>query len=327
MNTMHSFDYLQRKLNRIFASVKIISEPKELYDPIVYTLSLGGKRIRPLLVLAGCDLYGGDLDKVINVAIGIELFHNFTLLHDDIMDQAPIRRGKDTVHKKWNANIAILSGDTMFSLATEYISQTQATVLPEVLQVFTMTARQVCEGQQYDMNFESQENVSLPDYMRMIRLKTAVLIACSLKLGAIVAGANTEEKKKIYTFGENLGLAFQLQDDLLDTFGEENKFGKEIGGDIVAKKKTFLYVKALELAGDKQRKELLRCLSARSMTPDEKIRRVKNLYRLLHVEEITKAEISDWFDKALQCLDQMDVGQNDKKELRGFAKRLLNRQY
>lgn len=324
---MHSVDYLQEKLNRIFASVKIISEPKELYDPIGYTLSLGGKRIRPLLILMGCDLYRGDLEKVTNVAIGIELFHNFTLLHDDIMDQAPIRRGKDTVHKKWNANVAILSGDTMFALATEYISQTQATVLPEVLQVFTMTARQVCEGQQYDMNFESQEYVSIPDYIRMIRLKTAVLIACSLKLGAVVAGADVEEKKKIYTFGENLGLAFQLQDDLLDTFGDGNKFGKEIGGDIIAKKKTFLYVKALELVNDMQREDLLSCLSDRSMTPDDKIRRVKDLYRILHIEEITKAEISGYFDKALQCLDQMNVEQNDKKELRGFANRLLFREY
>lgn len=324
---MHSVDYLQEKLNRIFASVKIISEPKELYDPIGYTLSLGGKRIRPLLILMGCDLYRGDLEKVTNVAIGIELFHNFTLLHDDIMDQAPIRRGKDTVHKKWNANVAILSGDTMFALATEYISQTQATVLPEVLQVFTMTARQVCEGQQYDMNFESQEYVSIPDYIRMIRLKTAVLIACSLKLGAVVAGADVEEKKKIYTFGENLGLAFQLQDDLLDTFGDGNKFGKEIGGDIIAKKKTFLYVKALELVNDMQREDLLSCLSDRSMTPDDKIHKVKDLYRILQIEEITKAEISGYFDKALQCLDQMDVEQNDKKELRGFANRLLFREY
>ena len=324
---MHSYDYFQEKLNRIFASVKIISEPKELYDPIAYTLSLGGKRIRPLLVLMGCDLYGGDLDNVINVAIGIELFHNFTLMHDDIMDQAQIRRGKDTVHKKWNANVAILSGDTMFALATEYISHIEATVLPEVLQVFTMTARQVCEGQQYDMNFESQENVFLPGYIRMVRLKTAVLIACSLKLGAIIAGANAEEKKKIYAFGENLGLAFQLQDDLLDTFGEENKFGKEIGGDIIAKKKTFLYVKAMELANDMQREELLRYLSSLSMTPDDKIRRVKDLYRILHIEEITKAEISGYFDKALHCLDQMDVEQNDKQELRGFANRLLIREY
>jgi len=324
---MHSFDYLQEKLNRIFASVKIISEPKELYDPIAYTLSLSGKRIRPLLVLTGCDLYKGDLEKAINVAIGIELFHNFTLMHDDIMDHAPIRRGKDTVYKKWNANVAILSGDTMFALATEYISNIQTTVLAEVLQVFTMTARQVCEGQQYDMNFESRENVFLPDYIRMIRLKTAVLIACSLKLGAVVAGANAEEKKRIYAFGENLGLAFQLQDDLLDTFGVENKLGKEIGGDIIAKKKTFLYVKALELANDMQREKLLQYLADLSMTPDEKIRRVKDLYRILHIEEITKAEISGYFDKALQCLDQLDVEQNDKTELRGFANRLLIREY
>ena len=192
---MHSFDRLQEKLNRVFASVKIVSEPVALYTPINYTLSLGRKRIRPLLVLAGCDLYKGDLDSVINIAIGIELFHNFTLLHDDIMDQAPIRRGKPTVYKKWDTNVAILSGDTMFALATEYISQTKGTVLAEVLKVFTQTAKQVCEGQQYDMNFETQDNVSIPEYIRMIRLKTAVLIACSLRLGARAARGSCKRKE------------------------------------------------------------------------------------------------------------------------------------
>jgi len=324
---MHSFDWLQEKLNRIFASVKIDSQPKELYSPIDYTLSLGGKRIRPLLVLTGCDLYGGDPDNVINIAIGIELFHNFTLLHDDIMDQAPIRRGKATVYKKWNTNVAILSGDTMFALATGYISQTKETVLAEVLKVFTLTAKQVCEGQQYDMNFETQENVSIPEYISMIRLKTAVLIACSLRLGAIVAGAPAKEKNMISEFGENLGLAFQLQDDLLDTFGEENKFGKEIGGDIISKKKTFLHVKAMELANGRQKEELNRYLSSPTIPPDEKIRKVKDLYRILNIEEIAKATIRDYFDKALQCLAHLNVEEDDKKEVHEFANRLLIREY
>jgi geranylgeranyl diphosphate synthase type II len=324
---MYSFDHLQEQLHRILASERILTEPKELYDPIIYTLSLGGKRIRPLLVLAGCDLYGGNLEEAINAAIGIELFHNFTLLHDDIMDQAPIRRGKETVYKKWNSNVAILSGDTMFALATEYISKTHETILPEVLTTFISTARQVCEGQQYDMNFENREDVSIAEYIRMIRLKTAVLIACSLKLGAIIAGASGDEKKKIYAFGENLGLAFQLQDDLLDTFGEENKFGKEIGGDILARKKTFLYVKALELANESQQEELLRHLADCTIMASEKIRRVKELYRILHIEEMTQAEISVYFSKALECLDQMNADKDGKAELRRFADHLLVRDY
>jgi geranylgeranyl diphosphate synthase, type II len=324
---MHSIEQLQEKLNAIFASLNILAEPRELYSPIDYTLSLGGKRIRPLLVLAGCDLFRGDLEKAINVAIGIELFHNFTLLHDDIMDQAPIRRGMDTVHKKWNANVAILSGDTMFALATEYISKTRQTDLPEVLQIFIATARQVCEGQQYDMNFESRTNVSIADYMEMIRLKTAVLIACSLKLGAVLAGAETKEKNRIWKFGESLGLAFQLQDDLLDIFGEGNKFGKEIGGDILAGKKTFLYIKALEVAGAKQKTELLHYFASRSLSPDEKIRKVKDLYRLLHVDEITRVEISSCFDNALQWLDQMNVEEKDKNVLREYSNHLLAREF
>jgi geranylgeranyl diphosphate synthase, type II len=323
---MHSIDWLQEKLNGVFGSLQIISDPKELYIPVDYTLSLGGKRIRPLLALAGCDICGGNTDDMINIAIGVEFFHNFTLLHDDIMDQAPLRRGKETVHKKWNTNVAILAGDTMFALATEYISRTPGPRLHDVLNVFTATARQVCEGQQYDMNFESLENVSIPEYIRMIRLKTAALIACSLKLGAIVAGAPAEEQNKIYAFGENLGLAFQLQDDLLDTFGEENKLGKEIGGDIISKKKTYLYIKAVELANDKQRKELSGYLNSPSMAPEEKIGKVKDLYRILHIEEVTRTEIGIYFGKALQSLDQMDAGENDKKELRGFANRLLVRE-
>jgi geranylgeranyl diphosphate synthase, type II len=324
---MHSADSLQEELNRVFSSLNIPSGPEELYDPIRYTLSLGGKRIRPLLVLMGCDLYGGDPDNAVDVAAGIELFHNFTLLHDDIMDQASLRRGKETVYKKWNSNIAILSGDTMFALATAYISKVKADLLPEVLELFTLTARQVCEGQQLDMNFETRKSVSLTEYMEMIRLKTAVLIACSLRLGAVIAGADQKEKDLIYSFGENLGLAFQLQDDLLDTFGLESKFGKEIGGDILAQKKTFLYVKAMDLANETQQNELVQAFSDIALSGVEKIRQVKERYRELHIDKITKSAISDYFCKALECLDLMNVGQFGKSELKRFADNLLIREH
>jgi len=256
---MRSINELQDLIKKAFNPALFTHEPAELYDPITYTLNLGGKRIRPLLVLLGCDLFGGNIEKAMPAAIAIELFHNFTLLHDDIMDCAPLRRGQETVYKKWNTNIAILSGDTMFAVAYEYLSQSNPQVLPSALSEFTRTARLVCEGQQYDMNFEQQKLVSINDYLKMIRLKTAVLIGCSLKLGSILANVPDPETEKIYSFGENIGMAFQLQDDLLDVFGDEQKFGKEIGGDIVSGKKTFLLLKAFEIASQKERTELEKC--------------------------------------------------------------------
>jgi geranylgeranyl diphosphate synthase type II len=244
---MYSLDFIQQRISSAFADARFLHEPIKLYEPISYTLDQGGKRIRPVLVLLACDLFGGDIEKAVFPAMGLEIFHNFTLLHDDIMDNAPLRRGQETVHKKWNDNTAILSGDTMFVLAYEYVAKTDAALLPEVLRLFNDTARKVCEGQQYDMNFETQEKVTIEQYKMMIRLKTAVLIACSLKLGAIIARAEPAEANKLYDFGIELGLAFQLQDDYLDTFGDVAIFGKEIGGDIITHKKTFLFLKAIEV--------------------------------------------------------------------------------
>ncbi|MEI7982215.1 MAG: polyprenyl synthetase family protein [Bacteroidota bacterium] len=245
---MHSLESIQQRISTAFSSAQFLNEPVKLYEPITYTLGQGGKRIRPVLVLLACDLFGGDPEKAVFPAMGLEIFHNFTLLHDDIMDNAPLRRGQETVHKKWNDNTAILSGDTMFVLAYEYVAKTDPALLPEVLRLFNDTARKVCEGQQYDMNFETQSNVTIEKYMMMIRLKTAVLIACSLKLGAIIALADPAEAENIYHFGMELGLAFQLQDDYLDAFGDTTVFGKEIGGDIITNKKTFLFLKAFEVA-------------------------------------------------------------------------------
>lgn len=234
-------------------------EPPELYDPIAYTMNQGGKRLRPLLTLLACDLFGGDIQKALYPALSIEVFHNFTLVHDDIMDRAPLRRGKETVYKKWNSDIAILAGDTMFALAYTYALKTDAEIVPEILTVFSKAAIEVCEGQQYDMNFEQLASVSIDEYIRMIRLKTAVLLGASLEIGAICARADQNDVRKLYQFGIELGIAFQLKDDLLDVYGDTEKFGKLSGGDIATNKKTFLYLKAMELANNKQNKELKQC--------------------------------------------------------------------
>jgi geranylgeranyl diphosphate synthase type II len=324
---MHSISELQAILKKAIDSASFSQEPAELYDPISYTLNIGGKRIRPLLVLIGCDLFQGDVEKAGPVVLAIEFFHNFTLLHDDIMDRAPLRRGKETVYKKWNTNIAILSGDTMFALACEYLSQADPDVLPLALSEFSRTARLVCEGQQYDMNFETRKVVSIGEYVEMIRLKTAVLIGCSLKLGAILAKAPPAETAKIYSFGENIGMAFQLQDDLLDVFGDEQKFGKEIGGDILSGKKTFLLLKAYEIASEKEKSELDSCFSDPSIPAEEKIKRVKQVYQSLKIREITLEEIGKYFSKALLTCDGIDADVNSKKALGLFANELLKRDF
>ena len=324
---MHSIAELQAIVKKTFDSVSFPNDPAELYDPVSYTMEIGGKRIRPLLVLLGCDLFDGNPEDAAPAMLAIELFHNFTLLHDDIMDQAPLRRGKETVYKKWNSNIAILSGDTMFALACEYLSGTDPLVLPEILKVFTQTARMVCEGQQFDMNFESAENVTLPEYLNMIRLKTAVLLGCGLKLGAIVARAPADEAEKIYSFGENIGMAFQLQDDLLDTFGDEKTFGKEIGGDIVANKKTFLFLKAFELASGYEKAELEECFFRNQIPPAEKIRRVKSVYEKVKVKDAAQVEIEKYFSLALESCRKIRVQEDRKKILEEFAYKLLQRDY
>jgi geranylgeranyl diphosphate synthase, type II len=324
---MHSANELLAIFTRTFGSVPLPGEPADLYDPITYTMNLGGKRIRPLLVLMGCDLFKGDVEQAGPAAVAIELFHNFTLLHDDIMDRAPLRRGKETVYKKWNTNVAILSGDTMFALASEYLSRSNPDVLPQTLSEFSRTARLVCEGQQYDMNFEDKKIVGIGEYLEMIRLKTAVLIGCALKIGAILAKASPADTDKIYAFGENIGMAFQLQDDLLDTFGNEQKFGKEIGGDILSGKKTFLLLKALEISNAEERAELNHCFTTHSIPDEEKILRVKNSYLKLNIREITLQEIENYFSKGMNCFAMINADENCKQVLRSFANDLLKREF
>jgi len=324
---MFSIQYLKEQFESAFLNVKWLSEPFTLYQPIDYTLSLGGKRIRPLLLLLGNDLFGGKTDTAIMPAIGIEIFHNFTLLHDDIMDRAAIRRGKETVYKKWDLNTAILSGDTMFALAYDYTSKVNPSHLQEVLELFTKTARQVCEGQQYDMDFEHRDDVRIKDYLHMIRLKTAVLLACSLKIGAILANASRENADNLYLFGLNLGMAFQLQDDLLDIYGKEEKLGKEIGGDIVSGKKTYLFLKAMEIAGTEEQTLLVDSLTDPTLAQVEKITIVKEIYGHLRIKEITEKEIENYFVCALDFLDKIKVPDENKSELKLLATSLLHRQF
>ena len=321
---MHSTKELQKKVSEIFDDKNYLAEPKGLYEPIQYSLSQGGKRLRPLLALMGCSVFGGDLNKVINPAVGLEIFHNFTLLHDDIMDQAPIRRGVPSVYKKWDTNTAILSGDTMFVLAYDYVTNSDSSFLVDVLRVFNQTAREVCEGQQYDMNYETQEFVSVDDYVEMIRLKTAVLIAAALKIGAITAHAQKKDAQNIYDFGINIGLAFQLRDDLLDAFGNQKVFGKPIGNDIVTNKKTYLYIMAYELANTEQQQALDAAYELSDK--DEKVAGVMRVFEALNIREVTEQKIEEYYQKSLAFLDAVSVSQDQKAELYRFAKGLSLRE-
>ena len=317
---------LQDRISYAFDSTGFVREPVRLYEPIAYALEQGGKRLRPVLVLMACDLFGGNIEDAVYPAMGLEIFHNFTLLHDDIMDNAPLRRGKETVFQKWDKNTAILSGDTMFVMAYEYVARTDASLLPMVLNLFNDTARMVCEGQQYDMNFESQANITIPDYMMMIRLKTAVLIACSLKLGAIIAKADATHIEKIYDFGIELGLAFQLQDDFLDAFGDTAKFGKAIGGDIATNKKTFLYLKAFELAKGDAMANLAKYVEGNEITASQKVAGILDIYRELNIREITLLEIEQHHLKALEILHSVDLSPETTNELIGLMQVMLGRE-
>ena len=323
---MHILRELQSSIANRIEQVRFKESPVELYEPINYILSLGGKRLRPALCLLSCNMFGGKTSDALDPAIGIELFHNFTLLHDDIMDNAPIRRGKPTVHEKWNTSAAILSGDTMMALAYDFIMEAPENTRFEVFKTFNQTAIKVCEGQQHDMNFETRDDVTISEYIEMIRLKTAVLLAVSLKIGAMIAGASKEDAQTIYDFGENLGIAFQLKDDLLDIFSDEEKFGKTSGGDIVANKKTFLYLKALELAKDKEADELRKFFSDKRSDPSEKVEAVKKIYEILAIRDQTSREIDGYYQKALGHLKKIKLPDTRKSELLGFAGQLKRRE-
>lgn len=323
---MLSFNEILQKIETEITQLSFEYPPKSLYDPIEYILSLGGKRIRPALALMACNLYQDKVENVINPALGIEVFHNFTLLHDDLMDRADKRRNKPTVHKVWNDNTAILSGDAMLIAAYQLIGKTEPKHLKEVFDLFTSTALEICGGQQYDMEFESRNDVTEAEYMEMIRLKTAVLLACSLKTGAIVGGASKEDASNLYEFGIHIGLAFQLQDDLLDVYGETATFGKNIGGDILCNKKTFLLIHAFELASPEQQQILNEWIGKDTFIPSEKIRAVTNIYNELNLKEITSAKMQGYYDKAMAHLDNLNVSPEKLTILKEVSNRLMYRQ-
>ncbi len=322
---MNQVQDLQNRIDEAFLGIELPAEPAYLYNPITYTLGLGGKRLRPLLVLASCQMFGGEISEAINPAIGIELFHNFTLLHDDIMDEAPLRRGKETVYKKWNSNVAILAGDTMFALANKYMLRTRHQAISQVIELFNQTAIEVCEGQQYDMDYEKRIDVTIPDYIEMIRLKTAVLLAASLKTGAIIAGAGAADCEYIYQFGINIGLAFQLKDDLLDVYGIQEKFGKVSGGDIIAGKKTYLYLKALESAGA-QTEYFRKLYSSHDIESTEKVSKVKEIFNQLAIEQHTRKLIDDYYQKALHDLARISLSIEATESLREYTDGLMERE-
>ncbi len=309
------------------ADIISCTEPVNLYQPVSYTLNMGGKRLRPVMVLMSCNLINDNIEKAFPPALAIEIFHNFTLLHDDIMDRADIRRGQPAVHKKFNENAAILSGDAMSILAYQYILKTELPDLRPLTQLFSQTAIEICEGQQYDMDFENRLNVTIDEYMKMIRLKTAVLIACSLKAGALVAGADDKIADPLYQFGINLGLAFQLQDDLLDVFADEEKFGKTIGGDIVSNKKTFLLLKALELAKGKTKEQLLGWITKSPTNASEKISSVQKIYTELNIPQITRNEIEGFYKAAMKNLDEVAIHHEKKTGLITLSEMIMKRDH
>jgi geranylgeranyl diphosphate synthase, type II len=300
-------------------------EPRELYDPENYILSLGGKRIRPLLCLVACDLFDKEPSRALNAALSVELFHNFSLIHDDILDKAPLRRSMPTVHTKWNTNIAILSGDVMLVKAFAMFSEYPAEKSQSLLSLFAKTAEEVCEGQQMDMNFESAANVSVEDYVQMITYKTAVLLGCSLRMGAVCADANAEDASHVYEFGKHVGIAFQLMDDVLDAYGDD-KFGKQPGGDIISNKKTFLLLKALESSGVSQKQKLDYLLKLDTQKANEKVKGVLQVYDELNIKDISREEADKHTKEAIRHLRVINASAEKKEALEKMALQLLNRE-
>ncbi len=321
---MHSRQELLEIFEAYRAKHSFGAEPAELYEPIRYILDLGGKRIRPLLTLMGCDLFGGDMQEALPAAYAVELFHNFTLMHDDIMDNASLRRNRPTVHQKYGQAQAILSGDVMLVYAYEFLNQLTVEKFRKAVDVFNATAIRVCEGQQYDMNFPSAAEVSAKEYLRMVEFKTAELLACSLALGAIAGNAGDEDARHLYQFGKNIGICFQLLDDLLDAFGEEGTFGKQIGGDIAQNKKTYLYIKARDLAEGAERDKLIYYFS-NNIPVEEKVNGVMEIYRNVQVEQLARDEAQTFNEAAIASLDLIGAPAGRKRELKEFAGMMFSR--
>lgn len=324
---MLTADEILGKVNDFLANLPYERKPYSLYEPIKYVLSMGGKRIRPILMLLSYNLFKEDPEKILMNAVALETYHNYTLLHDDLMDQADLRRGHQTVHKKWDANTAVLSGDSMLVLAYERMAQCDGKHLPEVLRLFTTTALEIGEGQQYDMEFEHRNDVKEEEYIEMIRLKTSVLLACALKIGAVLADASPEDADNLYRFGEQIGLAFQLQDDYLDVYGDTEVFGKEIGGDIVSNKKTFMLINAFNHANADQLKELQRWVNAKDFDRKEKVEAVTRLYNEIGIDKMAQDKIAYYFGQSERFLDAVQVDASRKEELRRYAQNMMKRQY
>lgn len=324
---MKTADEILKMVNEFLDHLSYDRKPESLYEPIKYVLSMGGKRIRPTLMLLAYNLYKENPEDILMNACALETYHNYTLLHDDLMDNADMRRGHLTVHKKWNDNTAILSGDSMLVLAFQRMMQCDTKHLKDVLDLFTVTALEIGEGQQYDMEFETRNDVKEEEYIEMIRLKTSVLLACALKIGAILADASAEDADNLYKFGEQIGLAFQLQDDYLDVYGDSKVFGKEIGGDITSNKKTYMLINAFNKANDAQRKELTRWVSARDFDRNEKVDAVTRLYNEIGIDQLAQDKIAYYFAQSKKFLDAVNVPEEKKEELRKYAQKMMKRQY
>lgn len=322
---MNTAEQITKKVNEYIDNMPYERRPQSLYDPIRYVLSLGGKRIRPVLMMLGYALFKDDPESIVQTAVGLETYHNFTLLHDDFMDNAPMRRGHQTVHEKWDANTAILSGDTMLVLAYKLIAACPSTQLKGIIDLFTETALEIDEGQQYDIEFETRQDVTEDEYIEMIRLKTSVLLACALKMGALQAGASEEDCQLLYKFGEAIGLAFQLQDDYLDVYGDPATFGKRIGGDILSDKKTYMLINAFLKADADQRAELESWIGRADADPEEKIRAVTRLYNEIGIDQLAQEKINHFFEASKTFLDAVSVPEERKQELRAYVAKMMKR--
>ncbi len=317
--------HYQKDFLEYLESKKWVREPKNLYEPIDYIIKLGGKRMRPILTLMAADIFSDNYKDAMPAALAVEVFHNFTLIHDDIMDDAPLRRGKKTVHEKWDLNTGILSGDAMLILAYQYFENYEPIVFQKLAKLFSKTALEVCDGQQLDVDFETRNDVTINEYINMIRLKTSVLVAAALKMGAIVAKTQDENANLIYDFGLNLGIAFQLQDDYLDTYGNPETFGKQVGGDIIENKKTYLYLKALELASSEDKKILNNFYQSKLKDSNEKITLVKKVFDRYQIPTYMKAQITNYSQKAFVVLEDINISEGAKKGLLEFGKALMTR--
>ena len=322
---MRAISQYQDIIQAHFEALNLTKEPNNLYEPIRYILSLGGKRLRPVLTLMATEVFDVDCEKAIPAATAVEVFHNFSLIHDDIMDDAPLRRGNETVHEKWDLNTGILSGDAMLILAYQFFENYEPQIFRDLAKLFSKTALEVCEGQQYDVDFETRDDVTIPEYLKMIEYKTAVLVGAAMKMGAIVAETSTENANAIYDFGLNLGIAFQLQDDYLDAFGDPETFGKQVGGDIIENKKTYLYLKALEFSKAEEKEQLLHLFSIHPSDNTDKIQSVKQIFTQTGADAATQQAIQDFTLKAFQTLDKMNISEDKKAILKAFGNKLMSR--